>query len=69
MDKELLDLLTDARQEILRLRRSNEIFSAQMAVVEVFAAALGLKRAESGQTIDIAWSLQKRIDSIEENKA
>jgi hypothetical protein len=57
-------LLTEARQEILDLRRRNEILSAQMGVVEVFAAALGLKRSEGGMAPDVAWALQKKIDEL-----
>ena len=58
------ELLTEARQEILDLRRRNEILSAQMGVVEVFAAALGLKRGEGGMAPDVAWALQKKIDEL-----
>ena len=57
-------LLINAKQEILDLRRRNEILSAQMGVVEVFAAALGLKRNENGMAPDVAWSLQKQIDEL-----
>ena len=38
-------LLIDARHEILDLRRRNELLSAQMAVVEIFAAALASRVA------------------------
>ena len=58
------ELLIEARQEILNLRRRNEILSAQMGVVEVFAAALGLKRNEGGMAPDVAWALQKKIDEL-----
>lgn len=58
------ELLTEARREILDLRRRNEILSAQMGVVEVFAAALGLKRNEGGASPDVAWALQKKIDEL-----
>ena len=58
------NLLNDARHEILNLRRQNEILSAQMAVVEVFAAAFGLKRAHPGEAPDVAWALQKKIDEL-----
>ena len=58
------ELLIEARQEILDLRRRNEILSAQMGVVEIFAAALGLKRSEGGMAPDVAWALQKKIDEL-----
>lgn len=62
--KELESLLNNARIEILQLRRTNEILSAQMSIVNVFAAALGLKKNEMGQTVDIAWLLQRKIDEM-----
>ena len=58
-------LLNSARCEILELRRTNEVLAAQMAVVEIFAAALGLKRNQGGMAPDIAWELQKKIDELE----
>jgi hypothetical protein len=60
-------LLIDARHEILDLRRRNELLSAQMAVVEIFAAALGLKRNEGGMSPDVAWSLEKKINELNES--
>ena len=57
-------LLTAARQEIVGLRRRNEILEAQVAVVEVFASALGLKPGERGAAPDVAWALQKKIDEM-----
>lgn len=58
-------LLNDAHHEIMRLRRDNEILRAQMGVVEVFAAVVGLKRNEGGMaTVDVAWQLQKEIDRL-----
>lgn len=62
------ELLIEARQEILDLRRRNEILTAQMGVVEVFAAALGLKRNEGGMAPDVAWELQKQIDELPDAK-
>ena len=60
----MTDLLNHALQEIRDLRKRNEILSAQMGVVEVFAAALGLKRSEGGASPDVAWALQKKIDEL-----
>jgi hypothetical protein len=58
-------LLMDAKEEILSLRRRNEILEAQVGVVVVFAAALGLKRNEQGMAEDVAWKLQKKIDELD----
>lgn len=57
-------LLERARSEILQLRRRNEILSAQMGVVEVFAAALGLRRNEGAMAPDVAWELEKQIEEL-----
>ena len=58
-------LLNSARCEILELRRTNEVLAAQMAVVEIFAAALGLKHNPGCMSPDIAWELQKKIDELD----
>ncbi len=58
-------LLNSARCEILELRRTNEVLAAQMTVVEIFAAALGLKRNQGSMAPDIAWELQKKIDELD----
>jgi hypothetical protein len=63
------ELLNDARHEILNLRRRNEILEAQMGVVGVFAAALELKRDHPGQSVDVAWLLQRKIDELSTTKA
>ena len=62
-------LLIDAKQEIVALRRRNEILEAQLGVVEVFAAALGLKRNEQGMGEDVAWKLQRKIDELAKARA
>jgi hypothetical protein len=58
-------LLNSARCEILELRRRNELLSAQVGVVEVFAAVLGLRRDNNCMTIDVAWELQRQIDELD----
>jgi hypothetical protein len=58
-------LLLSAKQEIVSLRQRNEILDAQVGVMQVFAAALGLKRNEGGMAPDVAWELQKAIDEID----
>ena len=61
-------LLKDARDEILRLRQQNEVFAAKAYVVDVFAAALGFKPVELGQSVDIAWKLLNEIDDLQEQE-
>lgn len=63
------ELLLEARTEILSLRQHNEILSAQMGVVEVFAAALGLKRNGGGMAPDVAAALLKAYDAIDKEPA
>ena len=58
------ELLQSARLEILELRRRNEILTAQMSVVEIFAAVVGLRPQERGMTEDVAWRLQQEIDRL-----
>jgi hypothetical protein len=60
------DLLKRASAEIRDLRRQNEILQAQMGVVEVFAAALGLKRGERGMSVDVAWELDRTANEIKD---
>ena len=35
-----------------------------MAVVEIFAAALGLKRNQGGMSPDVVWELQRKIEEL-----
>ena len=65
----MINTLQHAKQEIQSLRHRNEILEAQMGVVEVFAAALGMKRNGSGAMApDVVWELQKKIDEMMEPK-
>jgi hypothetical protein len=65
----MLNLLNSAKREILELRRRNELLAAQMSVVEVFAAATGLRRNDScGMTIDVAWELERAIEELQKAK-
>ncbi|HKI53913.1 MAG TPA: hypothetical protein VJ987_07290 [Anaerolineales bacterium] len=59
------NLLNEAKHEIINLRRRNEILEAQIGVVEVFAAALGLKRGPRGESPDVVYALQKKIDELD----
>lgn len=58
------ELLIGAMHEIRQLRRINEILSAKVSVVEVFAAACGLRGNGGGMSIDIAWEIEGRIKEI-----
>ncbi len=55
--------------EIRQLRKSNEILSAQMHVVNIFASALGFKSQSMGAGEDVAWRLDKHIEAIKEDIA
>ena len=57
-------LLNAAMQEIISLRRQNELLAARVEVVNVFAAALLGPRTSQGMAIDVAWQLQKAIDEL-----
>jgi hypothetical protein len=59
------DLLTRAKHEIVGLRRSNEVLSAQIDVVNIFAAALGMKRNVCGACEDVAWLLERKINELD----
>lgn len=67
------EMLLEARNEILNLRRRNELLTAQVGVVEVFAvevfaAVLGLRRNEGGAAPDVAWKLMKAYDDLDTAK-
>jgi hypothetical protein len=58
------ELLIQARHEIISLRKRNEVLEAQVGIVEIFAAALGLKHENRGASGDVAWLLEKKIDTL-----
>lgn len=64
---EMKQLLQSAREEILSLRRANEILHAKVDMIDLFACLLHTKPAtiSVGASPDIAWALQKEIDAIE----
>lgn len=55
-----------AREEILSLRRRNEILSAKVEVMELFALALNTRPAypTQGMGEDAVYYLQKKLDEI-----
>ena len=61
MDK---NTIRSAIHEIRQLRRTNEILGAQVHVIEVFSAAL-LGRPSQGAGLDIAWQLERELETDE----
>lgn len=55
-------LLHQAANEITRLRRSNEILSAQVGVIEVFATALGMRQGGGLMGIDLVYEIQQELN-------
>ncbi|MBK8772856.1 MAG: hypothetical protein IPM06_20830 [Rhizobiales bacterium] len=66
-DTEPRRLLRTAAAEIRALRRHNELLNAQVGVMEVFAAALGLRKNENGATIDIVWEIERALMNSDES--
>ena len=63
---ELEHLLTNAMYEIHALRRRNEILSAKVEMIDLFACVLHTQPASSpqGASPDVAWALQKKLDEL-----
>ena len=64
------NLLDDARREIIRLRRDNEILHAKVEVMDLFACVLHTQAANrsEGAAPDVAWALQQAIDELSEKQ-
>lgn len=58
------NLLLSAMHEIQDLRRRNEVLEAKAEALDIFAAALGMKRNVGGMAPDVAWELQQKIDEL-----
>lgn len=60
-------VLRNAQEEITRLRRQNEILSAKVEMIDLFACVLHTKPAEHVQdmSVDVVWELGKEIEKIE----
>ena len=61
------NLMQHAREEIIRLRRENEVLRARVETMELFATVLHTKpfMPSIGETEDIAWSLAVRVSELE----
>jgi len=66
--KNLLEIMNEAQNEIHRLRHANEILSAKVEMIDLFACVLYTRAPEHKHNMseDIAWKLQKQIDEIAE---
>lgn len=62
--QDYINSMQSAVYEIRQLRKQNEILSAQIHVVNIFASALGFKPQSQGMSEDIAWKLEKHIEAI-----
>lgn len=58
------DLLINAQNEIVQLRKQNEILKAKVDVMELFACVLHTNPARmvQGQEIDVVWQIQQYLD-------
>jgi hypothetical protein len=59
-------LLEDAEREIQSLRRENQILSAKVEMIDLFACVLQTNPAirSQGESIDVAWQLRKAIAEL-----
>jgi hypothetical protein len=67
----ILYTLRDAQAEILDLRRRNEILSAKVEMIDLFACVLHTKPAEHvrGASPDVAYALGQLAQDIETEEA
>jgi len=56
------ELAKQACFEIRDLRRRNELLEAQMGIVEVFAAALGMKKGGQTMAPDVVWMIERELE-------
>ena len=59
MNEHIKQLLNTSKNEILQLRRQNELLGVQLDIVHVFAVALGIKQHNMGASVDICWEIDK----------
>ena len=60
-------LLLEAKAEIERLRRQNEILHAKVSTMELFATVLHTdpRYPSEAMAVDVAWELQRAADRME----
>lgn len=63
--QDYINTMQSAVFEIRQLRKTNELLSAQMFVVNTFASALGYKPQSTGMSEDVAWRLERHIEAIQ----
>ena len=63
---DMRDLLEEAREEIVHLRRRNEILSAKVEMIDLFACILYTRPwiPAEGQGEDVAWKLEQKIREL-----
>lgn len=64
MKKEYKRVLEMAREEIVSLRKRNELLEAQIAVVELFRALI-TPSTPRGMGEDVTWSITKVLRELE----
>jgi len=64
------ELLESAKEEILNLRRQNEVLSAKVDTLEFVACLLHTRPAASdqGYGTDIVWEIDKAIRGVKEDE-
>jgi len=69
--KDIINLLEKARQEILSLRRTNELLAAKVEMIDLFACVLHTQPATHSvsATEDVARQLSQMMSDIIEKKA
>jgi hypothetical protein len=67
---ELQELLTNAMHEIHDLRRRNEVLSAKVEMIDLFACVLHTQAAShpQGFSPDVAFALQKKITELQQEE-
>ena len=58
-------LLMEAKNEIVSLRRQNELLAAQVRVVNIFEAALFGPRPQQGMSPDVVWAIEKKLVELD----
>lgn len=63
---DIKDLLIQAREEIIHLRRRNEILSAKVEMIDLFACILNTRpwAPVEGKGEDVAWKLEQKIREL-----